>query len=201
MHQDSLIHGAVSANVDIHGITVTLPIVHDQDMSAHTPRAHKRRTEAGMDTPPARRRTTPSPARTAPVYEHLAGKFAQAELEFRARADVADRDHDAAMRKKSEEVRLANSVHDFLNSEVKEFRGYAAQEHAAAVEHRRIALHARDEYAAACTKLVDERTHADERVQHTAGQAVDKAKAEAERLHALLLRIAESDAQTQHKQL
>ena len=156
MHQDIHMHNqaavsaheglrndvAVPAGVGDHGMPVTLPIVHDHDMGTHTPRAYTRRTQAGMDTPPARRRTTPSPARTASADEPIAGKIAQFELEFRARADVTGREHDAAMRRKDEEVSIAYSSKQALRTEVVECHRMAEAESAASAAHARCTEHA-----------------------------------------------------------
>ena len=200
---------AVPANANVVNTPVVLPTVGDSSgKGAHTPRALKRPTESGADVPPARRRATPSPARVAVSAgaERIAVEIAavsvavpRMELEFRARADATERAHGAILRTEQEEMRQARAVHQQLYAEVRESRDYAALEHDTCAALHKDATYVREESAAARTEFESWRAHDNERAQYATGQAVDKAKSEAERLHALLLRIAESDAHAKHE--
>ena len=161
---------------------VLLPIHHHAHHSAAMPRpaAQKRRPGVSTETPPARRRATPSPAR--------------AENPLRAQ----EYEHDASIRIKIEELRLAGAVHEQLRSEVREARICASAEEASSRAYRLDAEECRAINNAANAEHSVSRTDDAYAAQLATTRAVAKANSEAERLHAILLHISESEAQARH---
>ena len=76
------------------------------------------------------------------INSSVQARFAQFELAFRARADARDREHDAAMRRKDEELNIAYSSKQALRTEVAECHRMAEAESAASAAHARNTEHA-----------------------------------------------------------
>ena len=137
------------------------------------------------DTPRARRKATPSPARGIPqvagamareeIDRSIAPRIAQFELEFRTRMATESRLHDAALRRKEDELSSAYRVTEQLRAEVRDAAMYECHEESLARRLQFDVENVRGELSTAC--------------------------ATAEAKHKQLLHSAESAAVTRHQSI